>query len=287
MNSLIKIQFFILTACLWSVFASAAPKWKKIISNPSGGSSLQGGFMEFNKDGTWTVPTGVTKIQVMVIGGGGGAQGGGGGGGSCLKNGSTVLVSADGGNGGDISKHGFAGATSQTSLTVTAGTVLNVFVGGGGGGGYAFMDGSYNMHYYSGAGGYGACGSGGSGGNNAASTGGAGGSNKGGGSGAVVSRVGIASASATGADLVYNAAGSLGTNANTGGTVSSGSSGGGSGSIGGCYGTTAGVSLNSLSCFTVPAKKEPGEPGNIFSISSGNGISGGTGGGPGIVYIWW
>ncbi len=28
--------------------------------------------MEFNQDSTWTVPTGVTKIQVLVVGGGGG-----------------------------------------------------------------------------------------------------------------------------------------------------------------------------------------------------------------------
>ncbi|NUN04605.1 MAG: hypothetical protein HUU57_02480 [Bdellovibrio sp.] len=140
----------LVVVCATISFAQAAPKWKKVISN-SVSSGLQGGFVEFNQDGVFTVPTGVSKLFVTVIGGGGG---------SCIKDaGSTVLVSADGGAGGDSGKDGKRGTKTQTSLTVTPGSVLNIFVGGGGGGAVSF-----STAVFGGAGGYGACGIGGTGG---------------------------------------------------------------------------------------------------------------------------
>lgn len=290
--------FGLMTFILASSVSEAAPKWKKIISNSSGGS-LQGGFMEFNQDSTWTVPTGVTKIQVMVIGGGGGGgagvSGGGGGGGSCVKNGSTVLISANGGNGGDSTKFGLPGGKVQESLTVTPGTVLNLYVGGGGGGAFSYMDSSYNSYYASGAGGYGACGVGGNGGTTGAYAGGAGGSNKGGGSGAAGTRVGVAATSATGADLIYfsSAPGSVvastGGLATAGGTSSSGGGGGGSGGIGGCYSSQfGGFASSSIGCWNnTQISKQPGEPGHFFSVAFSYGGAMGAGGGPGVIYIWW
>ena len=90
---LIKIKNQILQAAkttaifaflLFSNQANSA-SWKKL---PVTSPGSVGGFMEFNQDGTWTVPVGVTKINVYVVGGGGGGgrgAGGGGGGGSCVR----------------------------------------------------------------------------------------------------------------------------------------------------------------------------------------------------------
>jgi hypothetical protein len=64
--------------------------------------------------GTWTVPAGVTSIQVVATGGGGGGGGG----------------SANGGIGGN----GGAGAVVTATLTVTPGDTINYYVGGGGSG---------------------------------------------------------------------------------------------------------------------------------------------------------
>jgi hypothetical protein len=63
---------------------------------------------------TWTVPTGATSIQVL-------ATGGGGGGGGAYQ--------------GTPSGAGGAGAILTSTLSVTAGQVLNLVVGGGGGSG--------------------------------------------------------------------------------------------------------------------------------------------------------
>ncbi len=126
---------------LTSPLTHAVPKWKKVTSS-SGGSTLQGGFMEFSKDSTWVVPAGVTKIQVLIIGGGGGGgnplsypAGGGGGGGSCIKRSSTELASANGGIGGkqDNSIPPGPGVKTSLALTVTPAETLNIYVGGGGG----------------------------------------------------------------------------------------------------------------------------------------------------------
>ena len=66
--------------------------------------------------GTWTVPAGVTSVDVVVIGGGGGGN-------------SVSTGSAPGGGGG-----GGAEIKAQT-VVVTPLSTVNVFVGGGGGGG--------------------------------------------------------------------------------------------------------------------------------------------------------
>ncbi len=103
-------------------------------------------------DGTWTAPTGVTSIEVLVVGGGGGAGQGGGGG---------------------------AGGFYYSSLYALSGSTVNVTVGAGGGGGAYQSDGTSGstsifdlLQAYSGQGGFRTvngdiCGMGGaSGGNN-------------------------------------------------------------------------------------------------------------------------
>jgi hypothetical protein len=70
----------------------------------------------YNSSGTWTVPTGVTSVQVLVVAGGGGGGGAG-----------TIYF--DGGGGGA------GGVVYNASYPVTPGEVITVTVGAGGGGG--------------------------------------------------------------------------------------------------------------------------------------------------------
>lgn len=218
-----------------------ALSWKKITG------SYRGGFVEFTYDTTWTVPTGVKTINVTVIGAGGGSgyisSGGGGGGGSCIMQGATVLVSANGGNGGDAGlKAGNSGTTTNMTLAVTSGQTLNIYVGGGG---------DVGLHPSSsqrgGSGGYGFCGSGGSGGkgdNNV--PGGLGGLNKGGGQGGgdgfsftIPDATGDSATSSTGAGS--------GGSATTPGAVGGGASGG------------AGAATNYFSAIRYPATYASGK----------------------------
>lgn len=282
-----------------STVSVAAPKWKKVISS-SGASSLNGGYQEFNQDGTFTVPAGVTKIFYTIVGAGGGGggsgAGGGGGGGSCLKDGATTVASANGGTGGASGLNGTNGTSVVGTYAVTPGATLNIYVGGGGGGGYLINS---NGYYFGGSGGYGPCGNGGAGGAYNAATGGAGGANKGGGGGAANTAAGIAATSTTGGAGAYHASGSGG--ACTAGSAGSASgpgpgipnsvcaTGGGSGGLGGCHFGAASLAMNSGYCGAGTfVKKEPGEGGTyVYIINGSNVFNLGTGGGGGAVYIWW
>ena len=278
--------------------SGAAPKWKKVISS-SGASSLKGGYQEFNQDGTFTVPADVTKIFYTVIGAGGGGggngTGGGGGGGSCLKNGATVVASANGGTGGASGLNGVNGTKEVGTYTVTPGATLNIYVGGGGGGGY-FING--NSSYYAGSGGYGPCGNGGAGGAYSSAIGGAGGANKGGGGGAANTVSGTAAASTTGGAGAYFtssggscAAGSAGSASGPGPGIPNNTcgTGGGSGGLGGCHFGSASLAMNSGFCgLGISVNKEPGEGGvYVYAFNGSNVLNMGTGGAGGAVYIWW
>ncbi len=275
-----------------------APKWKKIISSPSAGSSVSG-FLEFNQDGSWTVPAGVTKVSVVVIGAGGGAGklniggGGGGGGGSCVKRSSTVLVSANGGNGGGSTASATIlpgpGQKVSESITVTPGETLNVFVGGGGGGG-----GNWGGSIFGGGGGYGACGTGGAGGiHNGGVAGGTSGSGLGGGGGSTTAVAGSNAVSSTGGSGAGNG-GTGGAALIPGSNSSYGGGGGGTGGVGGFganvpssgyMGTSGEVGKPTTHCRESSTnaifswKADPGEPGSCLLACSG--------GGPGAVYLWW
>jgi hypothetical protein len=85
--------------------SGAAPSW----STPAGGGNIQSQL--FTASGSWTAPTGVTKVRLTVIGGGGGA-------------------SADGCTG----YYGGYGGYGYGVYTVTPGTAYTVTIGAGGAG---------------------------------------------------------------------------------------------------------------------------------------------------------
>jgi hypothetical protein len=100
-------------------YDAALDKW--VLLNPATGvsSAVQAGFsnvQSFTSSGTFTIPAGVSKIKVTVVGGGGG-----GGNGSAPGN-----QNLGGGGGG-------AGATAMTVLSgLTPGNTLAITVGAGG-----------------------------------------------------------------------------------------------------------------------------------------------------------
>ncbi len=274
----------------------------------------------FNKNDSWTIPDGVTSITVEVTGAGGGAllngAAGGGGGGSCIKSGAVVLASANGGNGGSVSdtvniNFGADGQTVVSTVDVTPGSTINIFVGGGGAGG-SYINGSY---YRGGGGGYGPCGVSGNGGSVAGFTGGLGGLNVGGGGGAGAT-VGSTNYGANGntSTTVNGANGS--SSSSKGGTVDASNSqstyggGGGSGglgSIGGSYSTSSGIptsygttglvgrndvdsyASNANGSCNINYKLNPGQGGKVAICGSSNNLVSlfGGGGAGGQVKISW
>lgn len=180
---------------------------------------------------TWTVPAGVTSIKVIATGGGGGGGGTSG----------TSAGSAGG-----------AGAVVTSTLTVTPGQVLTLFVGGGGGAGTSAPS------LTNGAGGGGGASSNidaGAADQIIAGGGGGGGGNS-------------PSASAGGNGGGANGAGGAG------GSVSSTTGGsGGAGGIGGAGGT------NSMMMSGVTGGSGPGGPGGNGGSNGGSAYPGGIGGG--------
>lgn len=112
--------------------------WRCIRYSPASGSSVTSSyagttFQAFYTSGTFTVPTGITKIQVAVIaGGGGGSVGYGGQGGqgtayiSGLTPGATISVTVGGGG------NGAAGSVGATGGTSSFGSYISCTGGGGG-----------------------------------------------------------------------------------------------------------------------------------------------------------
>jgi hypothetical protein len=118
---------------LTSAGSGAAPTW----TTPGGG-----GFSNmdvFTSSGTWSVPTGVTKCRVTVVGGGGGGAGspaGGAGGGSGASAIKTLVVSGGSatvtiGSGGAGATSGNIGGTGGTSSFVYGVTTVSCTGGGG------------------------------------------------------------------------------------------------------------------------------------------------------------
>lgn len=128
-------------------------------------ATTNSGAYSYTTPGTYyfTVPTGVTSVQVTTVGGGGGGQAGNG------------NYSGSGGAGAG----GAAGTSVTQTLTVTAGAVLTVVVGAGGAGGVAYVSGGTSANGAAGSAGgdsyiatYGATNAaGGAGGNKATSAG--------------------------------------------------------------------------------------------------------------------
>ena len=83
-------------------------------------SGAPAGFQEFTASGTWTCPTGVTRVTVMLAGGGGGG-------------GNNKLVNVGISN---IWYYGCSGGSCNARtvvVPVTAGTIYTITIGGGGG----------------------------------------------------------------------------------------------------------------------------------------------------------
>ena len=173
-------------------------------SDPSGGGSCFSNVQRFTSGGTFTVPAGVTKIKVEVVGGGGG------GGSSCTNAGS-------GGGGGGISI-GLFTVTPGTNYTVTvagavAGNFSYCFAGGGSNGGTSSFVGT---------------------GINMTATGGSGGTNAGGGAGiGGIGSGGYYNSTLGGGGLGYGGEDHAESGENGGGSGGGKQGGGGGGGIGG------------------------------------------------------
>jgi hypothetical protein len=91
-------------------------KW----ASPAGGGGMK--YQIFTSSGTFTVPSGITKVYVTMVGGGGGGGGG---------------SASDTGQGG-----GSGGAYFKTAVSVTPGSDITVTIGAGGAGGAWLYSGS-------------------------------------------------------------------------------------------------------------------------------------------------
>lgn len=157
---------------------ASAPTW----ATPSGAGGGGGQFI--TSSGTFTIPTGVTKLQITVIGGGGGGAvpqysyaGGAGGGGTAIKfltgltSGATLTITigaggargnASGSNGGTSSVSSGTQTISTISATGGTGAYQSALVAGGigsggdvnmrGGSGMAVVDGCQNIYGLGGGG---------------------------------------------------------------------------------------------------------------------------------------
>ena len=91
------------------------------------------------QSGTWTVPSGVTKARVILIGGGNGGSSG--------IPGEPGDTSGNGGKGGDPGTPGDGGKIYEFTLNVTPGEVYNYYLGTGGAGGASLSYATYqNTH---------------------------------------------------------------------------------------------------------------------------------------------
>lgn len=114
----------------------------QVVATNSGGSKTVSastyttGTLTYTSSGTFTVPNGLTSLDVTMRGGGGGGAGGG----ASFSTGPAGGNQRNGGGGGG---GGGGGTTaSNTSVSVTPGDVLSFTVGAGGAGGAAQTSGS-------------------------------------------------------------------------------------------------------------------------------------------------
>jgi hypothetical protein len=103
--------------------------YSQSVYNTINGSGFSN-FMVFNSSGTFTVPSGVTKIMVEVWGGGGGGAGG-----AWVTVPPNVTLGSSGGGGG-------GGGYGKDIFSVTSGTNYAVTIGLGGSGGSGSSSGS-------------------------------------------------------------------------------------------------------------------------------------------------
>lgn len=233
---------------------------------------------------TFTPPTGVSSVEVLVVAGGGGGGGrfvGGGGGAGGLRTDASYAVSAGSSYAITVGRGGAGGANSATAANAMGSDGANsVFgtitsTGGGGGGGYVSPPGQAGRSGGSGGGGSGSNASTNSGGtanpsgqgNNGGSGTAASGQNPGGGGGgssAVGGNGGSSGGGAGGAGTSNNITGSFVTYAAGGGGGADGATGGGAGGSSGVGGKGGNVNV-------------AGEDASSNTGSGGGGAGGGAG----------
>lgn len=113
-NSATRLGVGAIGTVLTSNGTGATPSWQ----TPTAGSGFSN-LQIFTSSGTFTIPTGVTKVKVTVVGGGGGGGNG--------SNG----VGASGGGGGGAAISILSGVTPGNTLTVTIGAGGSAGVAGG------------------------------------------------------------------------------------------------------------------------------------------------------------
>ncbi len=102
--------------------------------SPAGAGNFYKNLVVLSEDGSWTVPEGVTKIRVVLIGGGsGGYSGSQGEAGSAGS--STAKKNGDGGKGGSKGQGGLGGRILVLSFGVEVGQTFSAKIGQGGPGG--------------------------------------------------------------------------------------------------------------------------------------------------------
>ncbi|MDO9520457.1 MAG: DUF11 domain-containing protein [Pseudohongiella sp.] len=274
------------------------------ITTPGAGPAAGFVVHTFTGDGTFRAPTGVTEVEVLVVGGGGGGgsgaanslgAGGGGGGGLMIERSVAVTPGQDiavtigtGGNGGNA---GGRGAAGNPSIFVANQTVTAPGGGGGGGSLNTTVDGSNVRNALSMVGG-GSAGGGGSrdDGNNAGSGGTAsslpansfandGANGRGASNANTAQRAGGGGggANANGSASPSNGNGGAGGGARTsvlyGGSYAGGGGGGG-GSSGGSGGTNAGNGATGVNVPAAPANNFGGGGGGARNATGGQGGSG-------------
>jgi hypothetical protein len=108
-------------------------------ATPSGGGGTPTAQV-FTASGTWTKPSGVTKVKVIVTGGGGGGRSGsssGGTGGTSSFGAYNSAIGGSGGGGGDPAAGGAGGTSTGGNINIPGGTGHTGMLGGVGGGGGA------------------------------------------------------------------------------------------------------------------------------------------------------
>jgi hypothetical protein len=228
---------------------------------------------------TWTVPVGVTSIQIVATGGGGGAaspgtgSGGNGGPGGvvtatlAVNPGDTLSLYVGGGGGGSDTAGGGGGAS-----IINAGTANQIIAGGGGGGGGG-NDGASPGGNGGGAGT--GTGGAGSGGNGSGAAGGSGGTGGAGGSGSFLAgSVGGNGNGGAGGNGGNGGNGGLGSGAGAGGQGGNSDAGGGGG---GGYGGGGGGGSGPGADGGGGGGGSIGPAGTTFGVGTNGGVGTGSG----------
>ena len=102
---------------------------------PGGALSGFKNHVMLNGSGSWSVPNGVDKIRIILVGGGSGGSGGNRGSAGGNSTAESPITVGDGGSGGSAGKAGTGGRIFEISLDVSPGQAFTFACGSGGSGG--------------------------------------------------------------------------------------------------------------------------------------------------------